>query len=65
VTTKEMATFIGREAQWKTNGLSISVTVVDVKQAWGKLRYQISPVSGNGATWVEYLDVPDPDDFDN
>ena len=59
MTVAGMATLIGRDAQWHTNGLAIAVTIVDVKQAWGKLRYQITPAAGDGTVWVEGLGLPE------
>jgi hypothetical protein len=57
MTAAEMAALIGRDAEWGANGLTVAVTIVDVKQAWGRLRYQITPVVGRGKVWVEHLQI--------
>lgn len=37
------------------SGMSIAVVVLDIKERWGKIRYQVSPVAGKGDVWVEAI----------
>lgn len=46
---------IGETYYYRTNGLAIEVIVKDIKQAYGRIRYLIAPVSGQGEVWVEEL----------
>ena len=39
----------------KLGGLVVEVTVIDVKNSYGRDRYLISPVSGTGEIWVEAI----------
>lgn len=58
MTTAEMSKFIGRCALLpfgSNNEVQIEVMVVDVKEQWGILRYQVRPVAGFGTIWVERL----------
>lgn len=51
---KQLFTLLGREGFWNTSeGLSIQVRITDVKQAYGKVRYQITPINGVGYYWTE------------
>ena len=34
-------------------GLEIAVVIMDIKQAWGKIRFLVSPEAGKGEIWVE------------
>lgn len=34
-------------------GLSIAVVIMDIKQAYGKNRFLVSPAQGKGEIWVE------------
>jgi hypothetical protein len=33
-------------------GLTVDVKVMDIKQSWGQVKYQITPVSGEGEVWI-------------
>jgi hypothetical protein len=60
MTTVETMQLIGKQSTIFIGGLNIDVIVKDVKQAYGKTRYQVEPVAGRGSVWVESikLDVP-------
>jgi len=47
--------FVGKAATVKLGGLVVEVTVIDVKNSYGRDRYLISPVSGTGEIWVEAI----------
>jgi len=33
-------------------GLTIDITVLDIREAYGNLQYLITPTSGSGVVWV-------------
>lgn len=39
-------------------GLHIKVIVTDIKMAYGKPRFQVTPVEGIGYIWVEAVTIP-------
>ena len=59
MTIKEQSKLIGQVRVYKVdNGsgtLSVKVTVKDIKSAYGRVRYLIEPVEGEGEMWVEQL----------
>lgn len=52
---KELLQKIGKQANYEINGLTVAVKVLDIKQSYGKIRYLITPIKGEGETWVEQL----------
>ena len=40
-----------------TGNVIVYCAVQDVKIAWGKERYLVSPVSGEGEIWVEHVEL--------
>ena len=53
ITAKDMIHAMNSEALYVTGGLSVDVRIVDVKQTYGRICYQIVPVQGMGEKWVE------------
>lgn len=53
----EVQQFVGKTGTIILGGLMIGVRITDVKMAWGKMRYEVSPLSGSGSVWVESVDV--------
>lgn len=53
VTAKDMVHAMNAEVLYVTGGLSVEVRIVDVKQTYGSIRYQIVPAQGMGEKWVE------------
>jgi hypothetical protein len=51
-TTNEMFQAIGKQGTINQGGLSVEVTVKDVKQAYGCTRFLVSPIAGHGEVWV-------------
>ena len=54
MTHKEMAKLI--ESKWLLSdgkGLSFIVTVIDMREVWGKPQCLVSPVDGHGERWVD------------
>jgi len=48
----EMAKNIGRDGHVLENGLSFIVTIRDVRNVYGNVRYLVTPKAGYGQTWV-------------
>jgi hypothetical protein len=45
--------YVGRKARYNTaDGLMIEVTVTNVKQHFGRLDMEVTPISGTGTKWV-------------
>lgn len=49
--------YLGKNAIVSMGGLQIEVKVTDVKNSYGKDRFLITPVTGSGAVWVEYVSL--------
>lgn len=49
----ELAQYVGKVGTIRLSGLLVNVTVLDVKQAYGRIRYRVTPVSGGGDVWLE------------
>jgi len=54
---KKIQEFVGKIVKVNLNSLLVDVEVIDVKSSYGKDRYQITPVSGEGEVWVENIIV--------
>jgi hypothetical protein len=50
---KELSHPLGREGLLETNGLKVAVRIMDVKQAYGRVRYVVTPLHGHGTATVE------------
>jgi|TARA_B100000029_G_scaffold455373_1_gene482583 hypothetical protein len=45
--------YVGRKARYTSpDGLTIEVTVMNVKSHFGRLDIEITPISGDGTKWV-------------
>lgn len=54
MTALSKAALVGATALLRYNdGLSFPVTILDVKESYGALRFQVAPVGGIGETWVD------------
>ena len=53
MTVKELAGFIGKEGYINHGYLHINIKIVDIKKEYGRIRYQVSPISGSGEEWLE------------
>ena len=39
-------------------GLTVSVVIMDIRTAWGRTQFQVSPVAGKGDIWVNtFLEI--------
>ena len=50
---------VGKRGIIVAGGLTINVTVLDYKTAYGKERWLVAPVSGAGEAWVQNVDIVD------
>lgn len=49
----QMAKMIGQKGHiFGTGDMRISVRIIDVKVSYGQVRYQITPLAGEGTTWI-------------
>lgn len=55
--TKQINKYIGSTGRIKAGSLSVDVTVLDVKNTYGRNRFLVEPVSGQGKQWVENIRV--------
>ncbi len=46
----------GQNAYFKTKGMWIQVKVLEIKRAYGRTRYRVTPTAGKGETTVEQLE---------
>jgi len=52
MTMNDSIKMVGKTGQVRENGLVFDVWIKDVKQAYGVLRYLVTPVRGHGQTWM-------------
>lgn len=50
---KEKVAILGTEQEIPLGTLMVKVTVLDYKLAYGKDRWLVTPVAGDGQVWVE------------
>ena len=50
---KEIEKFVGKTAEVTFGKLTVKVLVKDIKSAYGRDLYLITPVEGSGEQWVE------------
>lgn len=48
-----MEKYVGKEGFISIGSMAVNVLITDIKVAYGKVRYQVSPVNGYGSTWVQ------------
>lgn len=54
MTVKEMiAEMRGRQAMWSVDTLKVLVDIRDIREAFGRVDFLISPVGGSGEKWVQ------------
>ena len=54
---KDKAQYIGKKATVSFGELSVEVEILDYKNSYGKDRWLVKPVVGEGEAWVEKLDI--------
>ncbi len=56
----ELSQHVGKLATWVTcPEIGVQVKILDAKLAYGRMRYRIQPVAGDGWKWVESSSVTD------
>ena len=50
---KKYYEYVGTFASIYLGGLDVIVKITDYKEAWGKIRWEVEPVAGDGRIWVE------------
>jgi hypothetical protein len=53
MTITELSYPLGREGLLETNGLKVAVRIMDIKLAYGRVRYVVTPLHGHGTATVE------------
>jgi hypothetical protein len=53
MTLAQLAQLIGQQGNLSIDGLEVSVKIVNIKQAYGNTRYEVTPVSGSGIITVD------------
>ena len=61
MTAKQQAALLGQEIDVRCDGLTVACLIQDVKQAYGKMRFQVTPVNGDGLIWIEDSRIMDYD----
>lgn len=59
-TVKGMQPAVGATVCVRFEELAITCTVIDVKNAWGKVRLEVKPHSGYGSQWIELSRLVQP-----
>jgi len=57
LTLSESARLIGRDASMRiklsSSSVIVPVKILDARQAYGRSRFLVSPIGGDGSAWVE------------
>ena len=53
MTAKELAVNIGKKGFLDIGNMQVHVTIIDVRQVFHRVDFLVTPVDGNGSTWVE------------
>jgi hypothetical protein len=51
-TLNEMKQHVGKQGLIRQSNILFAVTVLDVRQVYGRLQYLVKPVSGEGMSWI-------------
>lgn len=49
----QLAQAVGKLAMLRVEGFQVQVEILDIKQAYGNIRYQVVPTNGMGTAWVD------------
>lgn len=53
MTTRELMPALGQTVNVRMESLTVLCKVNDAKNSYGRQRFLVSPVAGNGSQWVE------------
>lgn len=51
----EFSKLLQKKVHVNQGGLNVKVIILDIKRSYGKTRYLVTPVEGNGQIWVENI----------
>ena len=54
---EDLIKLIGKKGMISVRGLNVEVTITGVKKSYGRNRYKVTPLSGNGKVWVEIIKI--------
>lgn len=57
MTIQESQSLIGRAARYEVRSMGFDVTIIGVRQGFGRTDLQIRPAQGTGETWVSSQSV--------
>jgi len=52
MTTREIAELLDKAATLETDGLSVSVKIIDARENFGRIDVCVTPEAGSGQAWV-------------
>lgn len=52
---KEIQEYVGKEAFVSFGIIRVKVIIKDVKNTYGRNRYLVSPIAGDGEIWIENI----------
>jgi hypothetical protein len=55
MTTQETMHLIGQLGTIQTGGLTVQIRILNVKVSYGRTRYQVQPIAGEGSVWIEQV----------
>jgi hypothetical protein len=61
-TAAKMAVAIGQTVNVRVESWIIPMKVIDAKSAWGNIRVEVEPLSGEGRAWIELSRIVIPSD---
>lgn len=62
MTAHDLSRYVGLEVLWTTGSIDVLCKILQVKKAYGRTRYLITPLSGSRSMWVQDgLSLPELD----
>lgn len=62
MTAKEQVEMVGRTVWLHADGLMVDVRITDVRAAYGRTDYLVTPIAGTLSVWVSSSRVTVPDE---
>ncbi len=53
MTVKELAANIGKKGFLNIDNMQVHIEIIDARQVFGRVDFQVTPCDGNGNNWVE------------
>lgn len=53
MTTLELSAPIGKTVMVRMQEFSVPCVILDTKESWGRVRFQVTPLDGEGVAWIE------------